>query len=417
MKKTKKDLFTFLDKCLVNGSKLPNGKPISRNNLAEYCKQNNIVYYYRVGGSSKVLQPIKNTGDSFSRSYQEWLHQNKNKNVVFNDAGEEDKEDLLHKKILKNLNYKDRVYSLTELTDRFNTGYSKIKAAIEELINLGHNIHIKDDNVLFNNLIPKSEDSILNVKKLSTGSFKFGVTGDNHLASKYERLDVLNSLYDYFESEGITTVYNTGNWIDGEARFNKHDLICHGMDNQIQYFLKNFPQRKNIITRFITGDDHEGWYTQREGVNIGSYMQFKARDMGRTDLVFLGHMEHDEIIKTKLGETRVRVLHPGGGSSYATSYSVQKIVESYTGGDKPDILLVGHYHKAEYTYYRGVHIVQTGTTEDQTPFMRKKKLAAHLGGWVVEFSNDDKGAVTKFKTEFIPFYDKQYYKEGWEYKH
>jgi predicted phosphodiesterase len=110
----------------------------------------------------------------------------------------------------------------------------------------------------------------------------------------------------------------------------------------------------------------------------------------------------------------LRVLHPGGGSSYAISYTSQKIVESYTGAEKPDILFDGHYHKAGYNYIRGVHVVQTGCTQDQTPFMRKKRLAAHLGGWIIEFTVDTNGAVIRFKQEWIPFFDKAYYKK-WEY--
>jgi hypothetical protein len=250
---------------------------------------------------------------------------------------------------------------------------------------------------------------------MSTGFYRFGVTGDNHLCSRYERLDVLNALYDLFEGEGITRVFNTGNWIDGEARFNKHDLKVHGLDNQLNYWIDNYPQRPGVVTEYITGDDHEGWYTQREGINVGKYAERKARDAGREDLVFLGHMEADIILPAPNGQTVVRVLHPGGGSAYAISYTSQKIVESYTGAEKPNILLDGHYHKAGYNYIRGVHVVQTACTQDQTPFMRKKRLAAHLGGWIIEFSVDEQGAITRFKKEFIPFYDKGYY-EKWGYK-
>ncbi|MFK5283596.1 hypothetical protein ACI3PL_28885, partial [Lacticaseibacillus paracasei] len=78
---------------------------------------------------------------------------------------------------------------------------------------------------------------------MATGFYKIGFCGDSHLCSKYERMDILNALYDYYEEQGITTVYNTGNWIDGEARFNKHDINTHGLDNQIDYFIKNYPKR------------------------------------------------------------------------------------------------------------------------------------------------------------------------------
>ena len=316
---------------------------------------------------------------------------------------------------------RDKVpHTIESLSDFFDTGVGKVREAVEHLKSQGFNISETNGSVFISDVIPKSENTVLDIKKLSTGFYKFGVTGDNHLCSRYERLDVLNALYDQFQRDGISIVYNTGNWIDGEARFNKHDLLVHGMDRQIDYWIENYPKRDGIITKYITGDDHEGWYTQGVGINIGKHAERKAREAGRDDLIYLGHMEHDEIIPAKNGYTKMRILHPGGGSSYAISYTSQKIVESYTGADKPHILFDGHYHKAGYNYIRGVHVVQTGCTEDQTPFMRKKKLAAHLGGWEIEFSTDDNGAVTRFKQEFFPFYDREYYTpnaEQWQYKH
>jgi hypothetical protein len=317
--------------------------------------------------------------------------------------------------LIKQAFKKKDMHTLDELSDAFDTGVGKIKAALENLKTLGHNFSLDGGRVLLSNIIPKSEPTKLNVSKMSNGFHRFGALGDNHMCSRYERNDVLNALYDLYEAEGIKTVYNTGNWIDGEARFNKHDLHTHGMDNQIDYFIQNYPKRNGITTYFIGGDDHEGWYTQREGIDIGKYAEFKAREAGRTDLVYLGHMEADIVIPAPNGQTTIRVVHPGGGSSYAISYTVQKLVESYQGGEKPDVLLLGHYHKADYVFCRGVHCIQTGTTEDQSPFMRKKRLAAHLGGWIIEMATDDNGAVTRFKQEFMPFYDNAYY-EKWAYK-
>lgn len=324
------------------------------------------------------------------------------------------KEETLKDKIIGLFRKKpDR--SFEELSDLLNIGVGKIKKEINALHKSGHNFRAQDGNIVLSKLIPKGEPFKMNIHKMTTGMYRFGAIGDNHLCSKYERLDVLNAIYDEYEEQGITTVYNTGNWIDGEARFNKHDLHTHGMSNQIRYLLKHYPQRKGITTYTIAGDDHEGWYTQRDGIDIGKYMQMMAEDAGRTDIINLGYMEADVILKAPNGRTMIRVLHPGGGSAYAISYTAQKIVESYQGGEKPDILLIGHYHKAEYVYCRGVHCVQTGTTQDQSPFMRKKRLAAHLGGWIIEFGRDDNGAVTRFKQEFFPFYDNAYYKK-WEFK-
>lgn len=241
---------------------------------------------------------------------------------------------------------------------------------------------------------------------------KFGVLGDNHLCNKHSRLDVLKAAYDHFEREGITDVFNTGNWIDGEARFNKTELIvAPGMDRQIDYMIQEYPQRKGITTHYIAGDDHEGWYQQREGVEIGRYLQMKAQDAGRDDLKYLGYGECDVRLAHGSGEAVMRVVHPGGGSSYAISYTDQKRVESYQGGEKPQIELAGHYHKYAVGYPREVHTVQTGCTCDQTMFMRKKRLQAHVGFLTVSLRQDSRGAVDRFSVEWFPFFDRGYYEK------
>lgn len=310
---------------------------------------------------------------------------------------------------IKALFKKQDVYTIEQLSDLLNVSVGTVRKSLNVLSGKGFNLKVEDNIAVFSNMIPKSAPWKLDVQKMSTGFLKFGAIGDNHMGSRYARQDVLDALYDLYEAEGVTVVFNTGNWIDGEARFNKHDLNIHGMDRQIAHFIEYYPSRKGITTYFVAGDDHEGWYTQREGIDIGRYAEIKAQEAGRNDLVYLGYMEADIEVPAPNGKTVIRVLHPGGGSSYAISYTVQKIVESYQGGEKPHVLLVGHYHKADYVYCRGVHCVQTGTTQDQSPFMRKKKLAAHLGGWIIEMATDDNGAITRFKQEFVPFYDNNYY--------
>lgn len=306
-----------------------------------------------------------------------------------------------------------------DLTDKFDCGMSKIKEAIEQLKKENKNFHFRDDGVEIGESVESLKPSVIKTEHLIGKRIKFGFVTDNHLGSKYERLDVLNAVYDRFAMEGITDVYNAGNVIDGEARFNKFDIHKHGMEDQCNYFAKVYPAREGMTTHFITGDDHEGWYVQREGVNIGKFMESKAVEAGRTDLKYIGHMEHDIIFKTKKGQAVMRVVHPGGGSSYAYSYTSQKIVESYTPGEKPHIVLGGHYHKACYNYIRGVHFLQGGTTMDQSPFMRKKRLEAHLGGWIVEFQQGENGVIQSFKCEWIPFYGRDFYEKDslWQYQY
>lgn len=309
-------------------------------------------------------------------------------------------------------------YTYEQASDMLDVSATKAKAWLKEAKNNGLSIVMHDEVFFLSGEPEKVAAKKIEAKANGKGFYRFGYVTDNHLGSKYERLDVLNRLYDIFQEEGITTVFNTGNWIDGEARFNMHDLKVHGFDAQIKYMLEHYPQREGIVTKYIAGDDHEGWYTQKHGIDAGRLLQERAQKFGRTDLEYLGYMENDVILKSKdgKGETVIRLLHPGGGSAYAISYAPQKIVESYSGNEKPNVLLVGHYHKASYDYIRGVHVVQGGTTMDQSPFMRKKRLAAHLGGWIIEFTTHPNGAIDRFRAEFIPFYDKEFYTK-WKYKH
>lgn len=246
----------------------------------------------------------------------------------------------------------------------------------------------------------------------ASGWHIIGAMGDTHMCSKQERLDALKDMYRIYAANGIKTVLHTGNYIDGECRFNKYELKVHGMDAQLAYMGEHYPQIPGIDTYMVSGDDHEGWYAQREGVNIGHYMYSVMRRGGRRDIHDLGYMEcFIPLQHRKSGKTSmVHVIHPGGGSAYAISYTTQKQIESYEGGEKPAVALIGHYHKSEYLLSRNVHAFQTGCFQDQTVFMRKKKLIASVGGWIVMLrQNPETGAIEEVVSYFKSYYNRGYY--------
>jgi hypothetical protein len=271
-------------------------------------------------------------------------------------------------------------------------------------------LSLRDDKISLGSQLRKTDETfVIDQRKHTEQEFCIGFTADNHLNSKYERMDVLNDLFDRFVDAGVTDVYQGGNMIDGEARFNKFDIFNHGVEDQVRYFVENWPQREGIKTHFVTGDDHEGWYVQREHIDIGQIIEDRAKALGRTDLHHLGYMERDiEFVQPK-GSSILRVIHAGGGSSYATSYTSQKYVESLQGGEKPAIVLVGHFHKLDYAYPREVHVIQMGCTEDQTPFMRKRRLQAHVGGGILWLTQNELGIFTSVKVQFFPYYDRKFY--------
>jgi hypothetical protein len=103
-------------------------------------------------------------------------------------------------------------------------------------------------------------------------------------------------------------------------------------------------------------------------------------------------------------------MHPGGGSAYARSYKGQKQVEAFEGGEKPDILVCGHYHVSNYMNDRNIHVLNLPGFQDQTIFARKKNLRMEVGGVIMEFKVAADGTVTRFRPEFNRYFTRGYYK-------
>lgn len=311
-------------------------------------------------------------------------------------------------------------HTFRSLSEKLDRSEGTIRTAIAQLKDEHYNVLETDGHVSLSGDIKPGNKEPLIVHNMSAyrGEFRsFGACGDNHMGSNHERLDVLNALYDIYAERGVTEVFNTGNWIEGEFRLNKHDIKIKGMQNQVDYFIDKYPQRPGIVTYFVAGDDHEGWYQQRECFDIGEYAEDRAKRAGRDDLRYLGYVEADIKLTVPNGSScLMKIMHPGGGSAYALSYASQKLVESFQGGEKPSILLYGHYHKFDYNYAREVHCIGTGCTVDQSIFMRKCKIQAHVGGTIVRVRQDpDDGHVNECNVSFLPFYDRGFYTKPREF--
>jgi len=304
---------------------------------------------------------------------------------------------------------------ILDLSEKFQKLPSTILKEIDELRKRYYNIKFEskdpDQLGIFKiqpQELPKGNLNIdIDMNKLNADVIEFGVISDLHLNSKFERIDLANAIYDVFADNGIKTVYDQGNWIDGYAkRINHGQVYQYTVDGQLDYAVANYPQRKGIDTHFIGGDDHEGWFQKDTGLDVGRLFQQKAEDKGRTDLHYLGYMEADIYYETPLGAFHLRTLHGGGGSTYALSYYVQKLIESIEPAEKPHMMLVGHLHKALFIpKYDGVAAILSGCVQDQSNFMRKKKLKAMQGAWMVKVILKENGEPWQITPTFIDMTD------------
>jgi len=224
------------------------------------------------------------------------------------------------------------------------------------------------------------------------------VISDSHLGSIYELISYLDFLYKEAKNRGITDIYHIGDITDGHYVNRPQQLYALksiGFDAQVQNVIDNYPHEDGITTYFILGN-HDETHIRNGGANIGI-----ALARSRNDMKYLG-----------IGSARVMLtpncsmdlLHPLDGSSYALSYSGQKYMDALTGGDKPNILLVGHHHKAMYMFYRNIHYYEIPSTCMQSDWEKRNRINNTAGAWILNIEVDEEGSITSIRNELIPYY-------------
>ncbi|MEM4720873.1 MAG: metallophosphoesterase family protein [Candidatus Methanomethylicaceae archaeon] len=230
--------------------------------------------------------------------------------------------------------------------------------------------------------------------------FSLGVVSDTHVGSLFCDYGLLDAAYKIFKSRGIELVLHAGDFFDGQKMYRGHEFEVEviGADEQVKLAVERYPYVEGIKTYFINGN-HDRSFWKRAGVDIGQKITTV-----RPDIVYLGYQEEDII----LGESFpvvIRLFHPEGtGSAYALSYLAQRYISELTSSNKPHILIHGHTHKFNYMYYQDVFVLQAGTLQRQTPFMRGKKIACHLGFSILEITTTKQG-ISRTSIEFFPCHD------------
>lgn len=237
---------------------------------------------------------------------------------------------------------------------------------------------------------------------------RFGLIGDTQIGSAYQRLDALTAFYKHCAAEGISTILHAGDVLDGWRVYRGQEFELHpngrSWPDQRNMFAESVPKIDGLTTIFITGN-HDASFKKLIGLVVGEELA-----AARPDWKFVGQDIADIVLRSESGhKLTVRLLHPGGGTAYAASYHLQKIIEAIPGGQKPDIIGVGHYHKSLWMPdYRNVSGFYPGTFQSQTPYMVQHSLAAHIGGWIVTATmGDRKKLTTRVSAEFISFYEEQ----------
>jgi hypothetical protein len=230
-------------------------------------------------------------------------------------------------------------------------------------------------------------------------TIKFAITGDTHVGSLYCAQDQFLAFLRAAQDFGASCVLHAGDILDGWKVYKGQEFELRDVGFEAQIERLQFLAMPDIPLMFITGN-HDQSFKHLAGVGVGRAIE------GATGWEYLG----DEQATVRLCNPRagmpdftVGLYHLGGGTAYALSYKSQKLVESLEGGRKPNMAVLGHFHKAEFLpAYRNVAVLQAGSFQWQTPFMARMASPAHVGGWLVEVSPGE--TYNRIKAEFIAFY-------------
>lgn len=267
----------------------------------------------------------------------------------------------------------------------------EVYGLVEMLKKEGYLFDIQDNQVV--KVKPIKENDIYIVSN-NLDHIKLLLISDTHLASKYDRLDILRYLYAKAEDNNVNYVLHSGDLSEGlsgrpEQIYSLKEVSYTG---QRDYIIDKYP-KSNIPTYLISGN-HDIWWYKKCGADI-------CKDISnhRQDLIYLGSDCED----IKIGKLRIRLYHGKGGSSYAKSYKLQKYLDSIPIEERPHILQTGHIHQSFYMKQNTTHCFQTSCLQDLTPFERSMGFNNDKSCWWIDIDMDNKGNPVNIKQELEVF--------------
>lgn len=295
--------------------------------------------------------------------------------------------------------------STGELSRRMNRNKETIKNIIDGLqTKRGLVIDIPADtkqvtwNRSFKNHFSPLDDEI--VKDMFVKKIKTAVVSDTHLCSNDQQLSMLNKAYEISDAENVDVNLHAGDLSDGAGavgyRSHGKDVFVYGYTDQLDYMVKEYPRSKKGKKTLMIPGNHDWWDYESFGGNI-----VKELCDRRDDLEYRDYPKDDIEINGFI----IQIFHPGGGSSEGLSYGMQRHIlhQKRNKEIKVDSIFFGNWHKALYLLYAGVHAFLCPSMKGQDEFHKKLSLPNSRGMWIVEYTKDKYGRVTKIVPDYRDF--------------
>ena len=158
----------------------------------------------------------------------------------------------------------DKIYYMVKKKKSFNIICKELELKDYEIIGLvilmsqnGYNIDYVNGEIVLRKTPLKNQD-IYEVP-YNLEHLKLLLISDTHLASKYDRIDILRYLYDKAEDKGVQHILHSGDFTDGRSNRPEHiyELKEPSYEGQVDYCVDKYPSF-NGQTYVIQGN-HDDW--------------------------------------------------------------------------------------------------------------------------------------------------------------
>lgn len=223
------------------------------------------------------------------------------------------------------------------------------------------------------------------------GHLKFWLVSDTHIWAKQAAVDELWEFYDKAKDKGVECFVHAGDLLDWEwvytgQQFEQSEVW---MDDQINKLVKDYPDVW-VPTYFIQWN-HDQAFLKRNWADV-----WKTISLLRDDLKYLGIYD----ATLKINWIKINLHHWAWASSYSWDYKLQRYIDSLDPKQLPDVVGLGHYHRALYSLHNGIHSFLPGAFLKENLLCKRYNFPNQIWWWIVELEKKPDGK-SHLNIEFI----------------
>ena len=291
-----------------------------------------------------------------------------------------------------------------ELCDKLDVSPKRLRELLGEAKAQDLVIGVDGDHVGFSGAKAREEIQETGVRPVVGMRQKIACISDTHLGSKYclraQLIDFIHYAYD----QGVREILHSGDILDGCYDHGRYELSHVGLDEQTRDLFETLPALEGLTYHSI-GGNHDGTFTSESGVDVPLFIRNYFLSRGRGDWFAYGNRGALLRVRGAL----VELWHPSGGVAYAQSYKIQKKIESYAPGRKPQTLQIGHWHQHATITSRGIFGFSAGTFQGGGSAFARSLTSGPpaIGGTIIGWDATKDGTLRDLIVERREYYENE----------